>query len=104
MVRALLITLLAVLTLTSLAFAQPATWQQLDLDRGQTFSIACPEEIVLLHVEPHNLIGHCGAGGTVPPDYTIFQSPLPIPLAGDSEAKVQGTQSFQIFIPWGEKQ
>ena len=81
MKRAILIALIATLILASIAFAQPATWQQLDLEPGQTFSVACPDAIVLLHVEPHNIIGHCGAGGTVPPHPSVFDSPLVAPAA-----------------------
>ncbi len=84
MKRALFIAITATLIFTSLAFAQPATWQQLNLERGQTFSVACPDEITLLHIEPHNLIGHCGSGNTVPPDPSVFglpESPLARPAA-----------------------
>lgn len=84
MKTSILIAIAATLILAPIAFAQPATWQQLDLERGQTFSVVCPDEIALLHIEPHNLIGHCGLGGTVPPDPSVFgllESPLARPAA-----------------------
>lgn len=99
MKRALLIALAATLILASIAFAQPATWQQLDLDPGQTFSVACPDAIMLLHIETHELIGHCGAGGTVPPDHTIFNSPLAPESPPPSILSIPSTPSTNLFLP-----
>lgn len=103
MKRALLIAITATLILTSLAFAQPTTWRSLSLERGQTFSVACPDEIVLLHIDTHELIGHCGAGGTVPPDHTVFQSPLPAPPDEDATATA-GQPASSLYLPLGAKQ
>ncbi len=104
MKRALLIAITATLILASLAFAQPATWRSLSLERGQTFSVTCDDEIVLLHIESHELIGHCGAGGTVPPDHTVFQSPLPAPTDEDAGPTTAGQPASSLYLPLGAKQ
>lgn len=98
MIRAILVAATSALLFASLALAQPSTWQSLGLERGQTFSVTCADEITLLHIERGEIVGHCGAGGTVPPDHSVFWSPLRLP-AGASTGVVASDGSELIYMP-----